>query len=483
MYRRQLLQVVSCTVPAIASPATVVSAESAEYEPLGSAPVSDATEAVVGPEAETAYVAIQDGFAIVDISTPESPTVVERRTGLLAEHEGGPIQEILDVKVADNRLLVAGPANHQDDPSLEGFLLYDVSNPHAPERIAFYETGFPIHNAFLTDEYAYLVDSSRVIVIELAGTPQEVGTWQPRDADPDWADVHPLIRFAHDLYVQDDRAYVVEWDAGTFVLDVSDPENPVAISRIGGRTPEALTSISEDDVLNHSLGMPGNHHTVMVNEDASLLVLNKEAWKTELTEREGVAPLGKVELWDISDERAPEKYATIDAPPSRAPTKAEINTTPHNFDIVDDRLYTSWYDGGVKIHDISDPETPELLAWWRAPEQWTFWTAQYATDEFFIASSHTRGQYNRGKGAVVTFPNRPGEQSSPPPLTTPTPQLTPSPTETPMTTPTATQTRTPRSTDATATQTETGAADGPGFGVLAALGAIALGAWKRRADE
>ena len=87
------------------------------------------------------------------------------------------------------------------------------------------------------------------------------------------------------------------------------------------------------------------------------------------------------------------------------PTKEGINTTPHNMDLRGDRLYTSWYDGGVKIHDVSDPGRPELLAWWRAPRRWSFWTAQYATDEFFVASSHTRGHYTHD-GAPFAFPNR-----------------------------------------------------------------------------
>jgi hypothetical protein len=86
-------------------------------------------------------------------------------------------------------------------------------------------------------------------VVDITGTPQEVGDWRPRDADPAWADVHRLLRFAHDLFVHEDRAYVVEWDAGTFVLDVSDPSDPEALSRIGGRSPEKLASIPESDVL------------------------------------------------------------------------------------------------------------------------------------------------------------------------------------------------------------------------------------------
>ncbi|WP_436927074.1 LVIVD repeat-containing protein [Halosimplex amylolyticum] len=492
MNRRQYLQTVAMSVPAASGIAPGVAAARADYEPLGSVSVSGATEAVVGPDARTAYVATQDGFAVVDVSDPASPAVVDRRTALLADREGGPLREILDVSVAGDRLLVAGPANHHDEPALEGFLLYDLANPTDPERVAFYETDFAIHNAFLAGDHAYLADTGRVVVVDVTGTPAEVGSWRPRDADPAWADVHPLLCFAHDMFVRGDRAYVVEWDAGTFVLDVSDPTAPTAVTRIGGRSAETLASIPDDEVVAHSLGMPGNHHTAMVNEDASLLVLNKEAWQTDLTEEAGVDPLGEVELWDLRDESSPAHLATIEAPESRDPEKSALNTTPHNFDVAGDRLFTSWYDGGVKVHDVSDPANPELLAWWRAPSRWTFWTAQRATDAFFVASSHARGRYNAGKGALVTFPNRPGEQQSPPPLTAtptpadPTPQGSPSPTPASTVT-TASGTGAPP-TDGTASTTVAAASgtttgDGSGFGLLAALGAVGIAAWRRGLRE
>lgn len=488
MQRRRFLHTAASSVLALTGVAAAASrtpgAASEYYEPLGSVEVRGATEAVVGPDGATAYVATTDGFAVVDLSEPDSPAVIVSRTGLLADRSDGPLSEVLDVKVDGDRLLVAGPANAHDEPSLEGILLYDVSTPPEPERIAFHETTFPIHNTHLDGRYAYLVNGSQVVVVDVDGMPAEVGRWRPSDTNAAWADVSPLLRFAHDIYVQNDRAYVVEWDAGTFILDVSDPANPTAVTRIGGRDPETLAEVPEDDVVNHSLSMPGNHHTVMVNEDASLLVLNKEAWPTDLTEELDVDPLGEVELWDVSDETAPERLATIEAPDSRDPEKAAINTTPHNFDVVGNRLYTSWYDGGVKIHDIGDPANPSLLAWWRAPMEWSFWTAQRATDEFFVASSHSRGEYNNGKGALVTFPNRAGEQPSPPPLTrTPTSE-TPSPTastvETQSTTPPATsqpsETGTGRVGDGESNRT-------PGFGALASVSALALGAWRWRSVD
>lgn len=482
MYRRQFLQGLCAGGPAVSRLQRDPVSMRNGYEPIGYVDVPNATEAVVGPDAEVAYVATQIGFAIVDIADPASPSIVETRTDLLADQEGGPLSEILDVAVHGEKLLVVGPGNDHEEPSLEGVLLYDVSDPRAPERIEFYETEFPIHNSFLSESHAYLVNSSQLVILELDDGASEVGRWQPSDDVPAWAEVHPLLRFAHDVFVRDGLAFVVEWDAGTFIVDVSDPSDPRAVTRVGGRSLETLRSIPDDEVVNHSLSMPGNHHTSMVNEDGSLLVVNKEAWETSLTAELDLDPLGEVELWDVSDVEAPSKLATIEAPNSRDPRKAEINTTPHNFDIRGERLYSSWYDGGVKIHDISDPTAPELLAWWRAPERWSFWTAQYATEEFFVSSSHSRGRYNAGKGAVVLFPNEPGQQASPPALTQTEPPTT-TETATPDATPTSDATGTappdtatePETGDTAQTGAETEVAS-PGFGVLTALGGVALGA-------
>lgn len=483
VFRRQFLRAAGGALPAVGALSVTASAAQTAFEPLGSVPITDATEAVVGPESETAYVATQDGFAVVDVSDPSAPAVLERRTGLLADREGGPLREILDVKAAADRLLVAGPANGHGEPGLKGFLLYDLADPQTPERVAFHETEFPIHNAALTADRAYLVNGSEVVIVDVGDDPAELGRWTPSDADPAWGEVDGLLCFAHDVYARGDRAYVVEWDAGTFVLDVSDPSAPTAVTRIGGRSLETLAEIPDGEAVNHSLSMPGNHHTAAVNDDGSLLVLNKEAWPTRLSERREVDPLGEVELWDVRDESSPERLATIEAPPSRRPEKDSINTTPHNFDIVGDRLYTSWYDGGVKIHEVGDPEAPELLAWWRAPHEWTFWTAQYASSEFFVASSHSVGSYNAGKGALVTFPNRAGEQASPPPLTeTPPPEPTPTASATPTATPTAEPTPTTAETRGTSSPPDAEGVSAPGFGLLGATGALSLAAWRQVRD-
>lgn len=157
------------------------------YAPLGSVSVPGAMEAVVGDDGAYAYLAVNDGFAVVDLSDPTAPTVAHEERGILADHEDGPLPNVQDVKVAGDRLLVAGPANGgQDD--LRAAALYDVADPTDPRLLDTMETGFIHHNVYLDGRYAYLSGLGRpgspmVVVDTAGGRLREVAQWSPADVD------------------------------------------------------------------------------------------------------------------------------------------------------------------------------------------------------------------------------------------------------------------------------------------------------------
>ncbi|NEU57929.1 LVIVD repeat-containing protein [Halorussus sp. MSC15.2] len=422
MHRREFLRGVSGAVAlasaGVASAAETTTAHPGPYRPLGSVSITNAKEAVPDPSGKFAYVATTGGFATVDVQIPSEPQVVFEKRELLADRETGPLRMIQDVKVDGDRLVAAGPANPIQGDVLQGFLLYDVSDPADPQQVAFYETEFPIHNCFVRDGIVYLTgngsETNALVMVDVSdGTPEEVGRWSPADRDQTWTEVPSGLWTLHDVWVQDGRAYLPHWDAGTYVVDVSDPANPQFLTRIGGRPLEELRGVPAEQARAQVIRLPGNAHYAMANDDGTLLGINKEAW-----EADGQGGPGSVQLWDVSNVDDPRRLSTIDAPPSPDPTVGGTWTTSHNFDIVGDRLFTSWYQGGVKIHDISDPANPERLAWWREPEQTSFWTAKRTTPQFFVASS--MGRRSNGKGGLYTFPiedatNSP--QKDPPSLT------------------------------------------------------------------
>lgn len=446
-----------------------------DYEPLGRVEVTGTKEAVV--EGGVAYLATTTGFATVDLSDPAAPSVLADRRDPLAEREDGPLHGIWDVKVDGDALLVVGPA-HGGTDGLAAAALYDVSDPANPRRRTVYGTDYPIHNAFLDGETAYLTGNDghgNPLVVVDAAAGEELGRWSLADVDDAWLDVPPSLRTLHDVWVQDGVASLAYWDAGTWQVDVGDPTAPELLARIRGPAPSELAEREQADVIEP----PGNDHYVTVNEDGTLLGIGVESWDARPDDGRG-GP-GGIHLYDVSTPAEPREVATITPPRADDETREGTWTTSHNFELANDRLYSSWYQGGIRVFDLSEPSAPGLLRAWEDRDAASFWTAQSAAPgDFFVASST---DYRGELPALFTFPDAPLDERS-------TLTQTPTPTATPgagnstgggssggsaggsveTETPTPTSTPTP-------TETPTTDGDGPGFGPLAALAAIGAGAW------
>ncbi|WP_332897910.1 LVIVD repeat-containing protein [Haladaptatus sp. CMSO5] len=488
MRRRQVLQAAAAGA-ALPLFSNIGTAQESGYAPIARLDLPRAKEVVVSADGETAYVALTNGFAIVDVSSPANPTVLAEELGLLSDVEGGPLRGIYDVKIDGDTLLVAGPANPTASQNINALVIYDVSDPENPTQRAVYETNFFHHNVYLEGDTAYLGDNehadidtrrNELVIVDVSGEPEEVGRWSIADHDERWADINTSVWTLHDLYVKESIAYLVFWDAGTWIVDCSDPANPEYLGNVRTPDPDELAQLTDDQFRQMVFEPPGNDHYVTVNDDATVMGVGGESWDVDAADDTG-GPSG-IELFDISDKTAPESLAMIEPPESADATFQGTWTTSHNFDITGDRLYTSWYQGGVKIHDIADPASPEELAWWREPDETSFWTAQLAVSgEFFVATSHENpsasGANPANGAALYTFPDRAGEQANPPSLTE---------TETPTATQTATQTTTTQTTTQTTTTTQstttteetTTDTSGPGFGVPAAITGVGLGAWR-----
>ncbi|MFC6975412.1 LVIVD repeat-containing protein [Halomicroarcula sp. GCM10025709] len=418
--------------------------------PLGFLALSATYEAVTSPDGHTAYAATGDGLAVVDIVAPTRPRLLARRTDLLGDSEGGPIGRVQDLAVSGTRLLVAGPAHPAE--GAHGLVVFDVSDRQSPARTGSALVETTIHNCDFDGRYAYLTGNGRegspLLVVDTR-TGREVGTWRLTDADERWAEAPATLRPLHDVWVQDGRAYLAYWDAGTWVLDVSDPTTPELLARVRGRSPAELAAIEDPDTERSE--PPGNDHFVTVDEDAGLLGVGAESW--DLAGDGSGGPSG-LALYDIADLSAPTHLATIDPPPTSDPTPGGVLTTAHNFELVGGRCYSAWYNGGVRVHDLSDPANPREIAAWRDADDTAFWTAQRASDCFVATSTNAVG------GAEV----QPGLYTFPDPADAATP------------------TATTASPAASAERTDTGAA-GDGFGVLGALSALGLTAWYARRDR
>ncbi|MFC6768860.1 LVIVD repeat-containing protein [Natrinema soli] len=402
MKRRAVLRTSGVAGLSLSAPGLVGLARGqATIEPLGRLPITGAAEAVVGDDGETAYVAATTGFATVDVSDPAEPTLlaVDRDVQL----EGKTMTEILDVSVDGDLLVVAGPANRGFD--VAGFRCYDVSDPENPAPVGEHRTGSHVHNCYLEEELLFVVvntrETNRLAIFDVGGDEiTQVGFWSLLEYEPGWRDVHWLARYIHDVYVQDGIVYLPCWNAGTYLLDVSDPSEPAYISHVQDTTLEAERAI--DDWREAVYGLPGNDHYAAVDDTGDLLAVGREAWATGGAEPDRP---GGIDLYDVSDSAEPVHQGSIDAP--RADDESNRGgmwTTSHNFELRDGRLYSSWYRAGVKIHDVSDPAAPELLAEWRNTEETGFWTARVLEPgETFIASSTEAITGASLEGALYTF--------------------------------------------------------------------------------
>jgi hypothetical protein len=346
------------------------------------------------------------------------------------------MDNVQDLALSGNRLLVAGPAHPGN--GTHGIVVFDVSDRTSPNRVAAHETDTYIHNCDFDGRYAYLTGSGRdrspLIVLDTeSGT--EVGSWSLLDIDEQWATVAQSLRSLHDIWVQDDSAYLAYWDAGTWILDVSDPSNPALLSRVRGRDVETLGSL--DGPNREQREPPGNDHFVTVDEDATLLGVGSESWASD----DGSGGPSGIELFDISDPTDPVSLSMIEPPPTSDATRGGVLTTAHNFELTDGRCYSAWYNGGVRVHDVSDPTAPRELFRWRDSNTTSFWTAQRGAGCFVASSTNSNG------GSEVT----PGVYTFPDP--------------------------------ATDTQTDDPAGEaGNGFGIGAAVTAIGVWLWRRRSD-
>jgi hypothetical protein len=328
--------------------------------------VEGATEVVA--QNKWAYVATGDGFSVVEWRNPNRP---EKVVDMHAPGVG-----IADVKVEGDVLAVSSQGSEEHDhsggdggntvPEDEiGTHFYDISDPTDPQYQGTFQV-LPngVHNSHLDGDIAYICkespfDDSALFIVDISdpSDPTELAEWRVEDAH---SELDSPTNFVHDVYAQDGYAYLAYWDAGTRILDVSDPANPVEVSAFG-EAPGADQGTS-GDVNSRIYGPPGNAHYVQPSPDGDHVYVGAETYTTYS---------GGIKVFDVTDFDAPEQVARIDPPDI---DEGIFGKTSHNFDVTRNRLYTSWYDGGATVFDITDPSNPEQTYRYDPPGS-SFWTA------------------------------------------------------------------------------------------------------------
>ncbi len=230
-----------------------------------------------------------------------------------------------------------------------GVVILDLAEPAHPKiasEVADYGLTGGVHNAFPTNEYVFaLAGGDKYVILDVSDIydPRYVGEYN-----------HPDSRL-HDVWVLDGLAYSAEWDNGLVVVDVGDgrwggsPEKPVLVSSLPvptGGTHAVFPYISKST---------GTHYVFIGDEIMSRRGL---AWEgpgqvrgsyqlpyDPETGMNGIplATQGYIQIIDLSDPESPQMVARYEVP--------EYGT--HNIWVEDDILYQAYYEGGVRMVDVS----------------------------------------------------------------------------------------------------------------------------------
>jgi hypothetical protein len=323
------------------------------------------------------------GVTIVDATNPSSPEVV----GNIPSPDGNTWN--IKVCVADNIAVIPCELNFFK-PVLEGegkytpgVGIYDVSDPHAPKKLSFFETGgWGVHRSWWDGgHYVYLSggvhgikgasghgtagvtrelltldisNPSEPKVVSRYMLPGQLSTdsgsrWKPGDT-----------YYVHEPMIHGKRAYVAYWDLGFAIFDLSDPAKPKLLSHT---QPYPETS-------------GGNIHTTLPLPDRHLLVITEECMANF-----GHEPTKYVKVYDIKDEARPKYLSSfpVPKPPSGSPYKTFIEKGdrfgPHcihqnrnNSMVRSDKIYATYCNAGIRIFDIKDPRNPRESGYFIPPD-------------------------------------------------------------------------------------------------------------------
>jgi hypothetical protein len=248
-----------------------------------------------------------------------------------------------DVKVSPGARYAAlsreGASNRRN-----GVVVMDLADPAHPRIASTYDEGLTggVHNMFATDDYLFALSAGdKYVILDMRDieNPRYVSEYN-----------HPDSR-VHDVWVHDGIAYSSEWGNGVVVVDVGNGrwggsiENPVFVTNVPypvGRTHAAFPYFQEetgkfylflgDEIMNRrGQAWAGGY--------GSLNAYNPETG-------EGGVPSpnsGYIHIVDFTDPEAPQDVARYQV--------EEFGT--HNIWVEDDMLYQAYYEGGLRVVDVS----------------------------------------------------------------------------------------------------------------------------------
>ena len=252
-----------------------------------------------------------------------------------------------DVKISENGrvgvITREGASNRKN-----GFVILDVSDPYNVEILSTFNDDMTggVHNVFIYDDHVYAVNNGRkydVINIEDPKNPFRVGTYE----------LDTPGHGVHDVWVIDGLAYSSNWADGVHVVDVGGVKqeetnrsrnqyNPfLAKAGQGGPgNPVKLGSMADRNGHNHAA------FPFISQSTDNFYIITGDEWGGP----NGMQ--GGFHFLDFTDTENPTETAVYQVPEAGS----------HNHWIHGDVLMASYYQGGLRIVDISGELMGDLYA-------------------------------------------------------------------------------------------------------------------------
>lgn len=253
-----------------------------------------------------------------DVTDPKNMTIIDTVTV--------DARTVNDVKVSeDGRVAVITREGASDRKN--GLVILDVSDPSNVEILSRFDDGLTggVHNVFIYEDHVYAINNGRrydIINIEDPGNPYRVSRFE----------LDTPGHAVHDVWVVDGVAYSSNWDDGVVAVDVGSDMSG-ELGGVGGspENPKMLGSYTYPSGWNHA-AFPFKSEST----DDFYVVAGDEAFP-------GGIPAGWIHFFKLNSWDESEEVARYEVP--------EAGT--HNFWIENDTLYIAYYQGGLRIVDIS----------------------------------------------------------------------------------------------------------------------------------
>ncbi|SVB19141.1 uncharacterized protein METZ01_LOCUS171995, partial [marine metagenome] len=275
-----------------------------------------------------------------DVTNPDSMLIIDTVTV--------DARNVNDVKISeDGRVGVIsreGASNRKN-----GFVILDVSDPYNVEILSTFNDDMTggVHNTFIYENHVYAVNNGRkydIINIEDPRNPFRVGIFELDTPG------HSI----HDVWVENGIAYSSNWHDGVVAVDVgglkfsekdrSDVQYNPLLMKAGQGSPSDPVKLAE---MKDSKGRNHSAFPFLSQSTGNFYIISGDEWfpfgMNNLYQSKPSSPRGGFHFMNFNDPDNPREEATYMAP--------EVGS--HNQWVYNDILLAAFYQGGVRILDIS----------------------------------------------------------------------------------------------------------------------------------